>query len=74
MRPHGFPGGGDAHALYHSITEKLFRLPDDTRVWPEHDYQGRAVSSIDVAVPANLALGIRQDETGARTAQAPESK
>jgi len=38
--------GGDARALYHSITGKLFALPDDTRVWPGHDYQGRTVSSI----------------------------
>ena len=32
---------GDAAALYRSLTEVLFRLPDDTLVWPGHDYQGR---------------------------------
>jgi len=38
--------GGDAKAQYHSITQKLFALPDDTLVYPGHDYQGRRVSSI----------------------------
>ena len=37
---------GSPEALYHSITEVLFRLPDDTTVWPGHDYQGRSHSSI----------------------------
>lgn len=37
---------GDAGQLYASITDKLFKLPDETRVWPGHDYQGLSVSSI----------------------------
>ena len=37
---------GDAGALYDSITQRLFALPDDTRVYPAHDYKGRTVSSI----------------------------
>jgi glyoxylase-like metal-dependent hydrolase (beta-lactamase superfamily II) len=37
---------GDAGALYDSITQKLFTLPDDTRVWPGHDYRGFTVSTI----------------------------
>jgi glyoxylase-like metal-dependent hydrolase (beta-lactamase superfamily II) len=37
---------GDAGALYDSITQVLFALPDDTLVWPGHDYKGRTVSSI----------------------------
>lgn len=37
---------GDANALYHSITQKLFTLPDDTLVYPGHDYHGRRVSNI----------------------------
>jgi glyoxylase-like metal-dependent hydrolase (beta-lactamase superfamily II) len=32
-----FPGGS-AEALYHSI-QRLYRLPDTTRVFPGHDYQ-----------------------------------
>lgn len=37
---------GSAAALFHSLTEVLFKLPDDTTVWPAHDYQGRTQSSI----------------------------
>ncbi|MEC4747639.1 rhodanese-like domain-containing protein [Methylomicrobium sp. Wu6] len=38
--------GGDAGALYDCITQRLFTLPDDTLVYPGHDYQGRWVSNI----------------------------
>jgi len=38
--------GGDAGALYDCITQRLFTLPDETLVYPGHDYQGRRVSSI----------------------------
>jgi len=37
---------GSATALYRSITEVLFALPDETLVWPGHDYHGRTHSSI----------------------------
>lgn len=37
---------GSASALYDSITQKLFTLPGDTRVWPGHDYRGHTQSSI----------------------------
>lgn len=38
--------GGDAGSLYDSITQHLFTLPDETLVYPGHDYQGRRVSCI----------------------------
>ena len=38
--------GGSPEAQYHSIVNKLFNLPDDTLVYPGHDYNGRRVSSI----------------------------
>jgi glyoxylase-like metal-dependent hydrolase (beta-lactamase superfamily II)/rhodanese-related sulfurtransferase len=38
--------GGDAGRLYDSITQRLFTLPDETLVYPGHDYQQRWVSSI----------------------------
>ncbi|EUJ10936.1 Zn-dependent hydrolase, glyoxylase [Methylophilaceae bacterium 11] len=38
--------GGDAGTLYDSITQRLFILPDETLVYPAHDYQGRWVSCI----------------------------
>lgn len=37
---------GSADALYDSVTGKLFTLPDDTRMWPGHDYKGQVVSTI----------------------------
>lgn len=40
-----FPGG-DAGQSFDSITGKLFALPDDTVVWPAHDYRGRTSSTI----------------------------
>tara|TARA_R110002110_G_scaffold260260_1_gene475879 strand:+ start:62386 stop:63420 length:1035 start_codon:yes stop_codon:yes gene_type:complete len=86
---------GDAAAQYDSIFNKLLKLPDDTLVYPAHDYKGDTVSTIgeeraynprlqvaseaayveimdnlnlanpkmmDVAVPANLKIGLRQDD------------
>lgn len=37
---------GDAGALFDSVTQKLFTLPDTTLVYPAHDYQGLTVSTI----------------------------
>jgi glyoxylase-like metal-dependent hydrolase (beta-lactamase superfamily II) len=37
---------GNAGVLYDAVTQKLFTLPDDTLVYPCHDYQGRTVSTI----------------------------
>ncbi len=37
---------GDAGELYDSITQKFFTLPDDTLVYPGHDYRGHTVSTI----------------------------
>lgn len=37
---------GDAATLFDSITRVLFALPDDTAVYPGHDYKGRTASSI----------------------------
>ncbi len=38
--------GGDAGQQYDSITQRLFTLPDETLVYPGHDYKGHYVSSI----------------------------
>ncbi|HKJ84393.1 MAG TPA: MBL fold metallo-hydrolase [Mariprofundaceae bacterium] len=37
---------GDAGRLYDSIHEKLFVLPDHTKVYPGHDYRGMTVSTM----------------------------
>lgn len=48
---------GDADALYKSVNEKLFSLPDDTLIYPAHDYQDRRVSSIAQEKKRNPRLG-----------------
>lgn len=54
---------GDARAMYQSITQKLFTLPDATTVWPGHDYQGRTHSSIGAEKTTNVRLaGKTEDE------------
>ncbi|NNB91841.1 MBL fold metallo-hydrolase [Corallococcus exiguus] len=37
---------GNASQLYDSLTRVLFRLPDETLVYPAHDYHGHLVTSI----------------------------
>ena len=90
---------GDAKAQYESIFNRLLKLPDDTLVYPAHDYKGETVSTIaeerafnprlqvksadeyaelmsnlklpnpkmmDVAVPANMHVGLAQNEIAKR--------
>src|SRR5436305_7896387 len=90
---------GDARAQYDSIFNKLLRLPEETLVFPAHDYKGETSSTIgeekafnprlqvksmdayvelmsklhlpnpkmmDVAVPANMKVGLAQDEIARR--------
>ena len=90
---------GDPRAQYDSIFNKLLRLPEDTLVFPAHDYKGETVSTIgeenafnprlqvksvdeyvalmnnlklpnpkmmDVAVPANMKVGLAQEEIARR--------
>ena len=86
---------GSARAQYESLFGKLLKLPEETLVFPAHDYKGDTVSTIgeekrfnprlqvrsvdeyvdfmsklnlpnpkmmDVAVPANMRVGLAQDE------------
>jgi len=97
---------GDPRAQYDSIFNKLLKLPEDTLLFPAHDYKGETVSTIgeekafnprlqvtsvdeyaelmnnlklpnpkmmDVAVPANMKVGLAQDEI-ARRGWAVEAK
>jgi sulfur dioxygenase len=90
---------GDARAQYDSIFSRLLKLPDETLVYPAHDYKGETVSTIgeerafnprlqvgsvdeyvelmnnlklpnpklmDVVVPANMRVGLAQDEIARR--------
>lgn len=51
--------GGDAGTLYDSIHNRLFSLPDITRVYPGHDYRGNAVSTIGWEKRHNARLANR---------------
>jgi sulfur dioxygenase len=90
---------GDPRQQYESIFRKLLTLPEETLVYPAHDYKGDTVSTIgeekrhnprlrvasvdeyvelmnnlrlpnpkmmDVAVPANMKVGLAQDEIARR--------
>lgn len=48
---------GDAATLYRSVHDKLFSLPEDTLVYPGHDYQQRRVSSVGQERARNPRLG-----------------
>ncbi|WP_211471518.1 MBL fold metallo-hydrolase [Collimonas humicola] len=48
---------GAADALYSSVREKLFTLPDEILVYPGHDYNNRFVSSIAQEKKRNPRLG-----------------
>jgi sulfur dioxygenase len=47
---------GSAEALYHSLTQVLFKLPDATVVWPGHDYQGKTQSTIGQEKTSNARV------------------
>lgn len=47
---------GNAEALYNSLTQVLFTLPDSTVVWPGHDYHGRSHSTIGAEKAGNARV------------------
>jgi sulfur dioxygenase len=50
---------GDARAQYDSIFNKLLKLPDDTLIYPAHDYKGEMVSTVGEEKAFNPRLQIR---------------
>ena len=48
---------GDSETLYNSIQQKYFSLPDDTLVYPCHDYTQRRVSTIAQEKARNAHIG-----------------
>jgi sulfur dioxygenase len=48
---------GDAGRLYDSIHDKLFSLPNDTIIYPGHDYNGLTASTIGEEKACNPRLG-----------------
>jgi len=54
--------GGYLGAQYDGITEKLFRLPDETLVFPAHDYRGNTSSTIGEEKRSNPRVAGRSRE------------
>lgn len=53
---------GSAEALYKNVTTKLFVLPDETLVYPAHDYKGFTSSTIGDEKRHNSRLNQRIDQ------------
>jgi sulfur dioxygenase len=55
---------GSPEKLYESINEKIYALPDDTLIYPGHDYKGETVSSIKEEKLFNprIALGTKLED------------
>tara|TARA_B110001454_G_C12723306_1_gene436443 strand:- start:48061 stop:49494 length:1434 start_codon:yes stop_codon:yes gene_type:complete len=47
---------GDSAKLYHSVREKLFKLPEDTKIYPGHDYRGHTSSTVGIEKKHNARL------------------
>lgn len=50
---------GDPRAQYDSIFNRLLRLPDETKVFPAHDYKGDTVSTIGEEKAHNPRLQVK---------------
>ncbi|MFZ9886319.1 MAG: MBL fold metallo-hydrolase [Myxococcota bacterium] len=48
---------GDSRKLYRSVHDKIFSLPDHTRIYPGHDYKGRTMSTVGEERALNPRLG-----------------
>ena len=53
---------GDARAQYESIFNRLLKLPEETLVFPGHDYKGDSVSTIGEERAHNPRLRVRSPE------------
>jgi sulfur dioxygenase len=49
--------GGSAELLYDSVHSQLFTLPDETEVYPAHNYKGLMVSTVGEEKAFNPRLG-----------------
>src|SRR5499427_9202175 len=50
---------GDARAQYDSIFNKLLKLPDETMIFPAHDYKGETVSTVAEEKAFNPRLQVK---------------
>jgi len=56
-----FPGAS-AEALYHSLHEKIMKLPGTTWLFPGHDYSGYLFSRLEVEAKQNSQLAMDKSE------------
>ena len=52
---------GSNENLYSSINDKIFSLPDETLIYPGHDYKGHTASSVGEEKAFNPRLGAGKD-------------
>ncbi|CAB9513144.1 Persulfide dioxygenase ETHE1 homolog, mitochondrial [Seminavis robusta] len=55
--------GGSAEKLYNSVHSQLFTLPDETIVYPAHDYKGRTSAKLGDEKKTNPRLGEGKTES-----------
>jgi glyoxylase-like metal-dependent hydrolase (beta-lactamase superfamily II)/rhodanese-related sulfurtransferase len=48
---------GDARKLYDSVHDKIFSLPESTKLYPGHDYKGRTMTTVNEERRYNPRLG-----------------
>jgi rhodanese-related sulfurtransferase len=48
--------GGNSETLYESVHEQIFSLPDDTVIYPGHDYRGHTASTVAEEKASNPRL------------------
>ncbi|CAE8622437.1 unnamed protein product [Polarella glacialis] len=53
---------GSAEQLYDSVHSQIFSLPDDTLIYPSHDYKGRNVSTVGEEKQYNSRLTKSKEE------------
>jgi len=49
---------GDPEALFHSVRDQIFTLPEETLLYPGHDYKGRTVTTVAEEKRLNPRLGV----------------
>ncbi len=55
---------GSSEKLFESVHDKIFKLPDETIVYPGHDYNGHTESTIELEKKYNPRLGLVHTKSG----------
>ncbi len=49
---------GSSDKLYNSVNNKIFTFPDDTQIYPAHDYKGMWLTTVGEEKEHNPRLGM----------------